>query len=88
MGPHGDDPTAVRIAVRRELHLFFRRLVGLAFATLGVLAGLGAMVLPFVARVGGESLFVVGMLTATLCSWWIVGATAGPDFEDLTAEID
>ena len=77
------DQTAIRIAVRRELHRFFRQLVGLLFATAGLLVGLGSMVLPFVGR-GGQLLFGTGLVVATLCSWWILGATAGPNLEDLT----
>ena len=85
MSDDRSDQIAVRIAVRRELHRFVRQIVGLLFATVGLLVGLGSMVLPFVGY-GGSLLFGAGMIVAALCSWLIVGATAGPNLEGLTDE--
>ncbi|MDG5759229.1 hypothetical protein QA600_07735 [Natronococcus sp. A-GB1] len=83
-----NDVTALRIALRRELHRFFKRVVGLVVATVGILLGLAAMLLPFIVGFGSSALFGAGMLVATLCSWWILGATGSPDFEDLTDDLE
>ncbi|EMA36854.1 hypothetical protein [Halobiforma nitratireducens] len=80
-----DDVMAVRIAVRRELNRFFRRLVSLLLATLGILFGLAAMGSPFVLG-GGEFLFGAGFLAAVVCSWWFLGATVDSDPVRLTPE--